>query len=276
MDHAPNDGAEVFIRSPRAIEMDTEEILEKLERYGNEAARTYLEYLVLTRESDRAEHHTRLACSYVRDVKQALGTVQDGEMQKLVAGFKQSIHPTIIGGHDQTFVAYLGRHQETELIRRRLLLIRLLQRSSLYDPERLFQEISEAGPLNIEMVILYGRMKKHEEALQILIHELEDFVGAETYCVTNGYSTGAVPDILPIQGPVVTPARTSSLNRSTDKSLSKKKKKKATSVADNNKEPKPPFTQEQVSQQLNERRQLFSMLLKTYLAIKERGWWTVD
>ena len=78
----------------------------------------------------------------------------------IVDEFKRSIHPTEIGGHDQTFVAYLGRHQETELIRRRLLLIRLLQRSSLYDPKILFQEISEAGSLNIELVILYGRVNE--------------------------------------------------------------------------------------------------------------------
>ena len=110
-------------------------------------------------------------------------------------------------------------------------------------------------------------MKKHEEALQILIHELEDFVGAETYCVTNGQSTGAVPDIISVQGPVVTPARTSSLNHHKEKERSLKKKKKKT-----DKKPKSlsSLTHEQVSQQLNERRQLFSMLLKTYLAIKER------
>ena len=112
-------------------------------------------------------------------------------------------------------------------------------------------------------------MKKHEEALQILIHGLEDFVGAETYCVTNGQSTGIVPDIVPVQGPVVTPARASSLNHHKKKGRSslKKNKKKA------DKEPKSSpssLTQEQLSQQLNERRQLFSMLLKTYLAIKER------
>ncbi|KAI7847334.1 hypothetical protein BDC45DRAFT_542029 [Circinella umbellata] len=267
MDNAPHDGVEVFIRSPRANEMDTDNILGKLKKYGNEAVRTYLEYLVLTRESEQAIHHTRLACSYVRDVKLELQNVQGEEMQKLVDGFKQSIHPAEIGGHDQTFVAYLGRHQQTELIRRRLLLIRLLQRSSLYDPEVLFQEISEAGSLKIEIVILYGRMKKHEEALQILIHELEDFVGAETYCVTNGQSTGAVPDIISVQGPVVTPARTSSLNHHKEKERSLKKKKKK---ADKKPKSLSSLTHEQVSQQLNERRQLFSMLLKTYLAIKER------
>ena len=83
MDNAPHDGVEVFIRSPRANEMDIDHILGKLEQYGNEAVRTYLEYLVLTRESEQAIHHTRLACSYVCDVKRELQSVQDAEMQKL-------------------------------------------------------------------------------------------------------------------------------------------------------------------------------------------------
>ncbi|KAI8139926.1 hypothetical protein BJV82DRAFT_625529 [Fennellomyces sp. T-0311] len=261
MDNAPSDGVEVFIRSPRASEMNSDEILERLEKYGNEPVRTYLEYLVLTRESDRAEHHTRLACSYVHDVKREIEGAQTGEMQRLVDEFRQSVNPAEASGNDQTFVAFLGRYQESALVRRRLLLIRLLQRSSLYDPSKLFQAISEAGPLNIETVILYGRMKKHEEALQILIHELEDFVGAETYCVTNGRSTGVVPDIVAMQTPAVTPARTSSLNRTA--APSKKKKKKASDKIK-------PLTEEESTQQLNERRQLFSMLLRTYLAIKEK------
>ena len=104
-------------------------------------------------------------------------------------------------------------------------------------------------------------MRKHEEALQILIHELEDFVGAETYCVTNGQSTGVVPDIVAEQTPAVTPPRASSLNQITKPSKKKKKKSRREAIT---------LTEEQSMQQLSERRQLFSMLLRTYLAIKEK------
>lgn len=69
---SPSDGVEVFTRSPRKEDMDPDEILEKLEGYSNEGVRTYLEYLVLTQHSERAEYHTRLACSYVRDVQKEI------------------------------------------------------------------------------------------------------------------------------------------------------------------------------------------------------------
>lgn len=81
-------------------------------------------------------------------------------------------------------------------------------------------------------------MSKHKEALDILIHELCDFVGAETYCVTNGQSTGVIPTIV---------------------SLAEK--------------PLPPLIldDEYLSPELlNERHLLFTMLFKSYIAIKDR------
>jgi len=82
------------------------------------------------------------------------------------------------------------------------------------------------------------QMSKHKEALAILIHQLCDFVGAETYCVTNGQSTGVIP---------------------TTASLAEK--------------PLPPLIldDEYLSpESLNERRLLFTMLFKSYIAIQDR------
>lgn len=76
-----NDGVEIFIRSPRASEMDSREILNKLKHYGDAAVRKYLEYLVLTRQSKESEHHTHLACSYVRDVQSELETDDNGKQR---------------------------------------------------------------------------------------------------------------------------------------------------------------------------------------------------
>lgn len=97
-------------------------------------------------------------------------------------------------------------------------------------------------------------MKKHEDALRILIHDLGDFVGAETYCVTKGQSTGTVPAIVMQES--VTPARTSSLSK---KQVVKKKQLEEDEI------PLPALPEEN-----DERRSLFSMLLQTYLSIKDR------
>lgn len=103
-------------------------------------------------------------------------------------------------------------------------------------------------------------MSKHKEALDILIHELCDFVGAETYCVTNGQSTGVIPTVVSNDDDHhQTIARSSSL-----------------AIKD---KPLPPLIIEEKeeddqyclsSEQLNERRILFTMLFKSYISIKDR------
>ncbi|GAN02424.1 transforming growth factor-beta receptor-associated protein 1 isoform X1 [Mucor ambiguus] len=247
---SPEDGVLVFTQSPRTGDMDPDEILEKLSEYSNEGVRTYLEYLVLTQKSERAEYHTRLACSYVKDVHKEINEGnQLKQMKALVEGFiKQTDPMKIIPIKDDeegfnngaTFVGYLGREQQqTHLVKLRLKLIQLLQSSQLYSPQVLLDVLTKAGPLDIEKVIVYGRMSKHKEALDILIHQLCDFVGAETYCVTNGQSTGVIP--------------TAALSLVAEKPL-------------------PPLILEDEylsPESLIERRSLFTMLFKSYIAIQD-------
>ncbi|KAI9323410.1 hypothetical protein BX666DRAFT_1847484 [Dichotomocladium elegans] len=244
MDQNPEDGVEIFVRSPRAKEMDSNVILDKLEAYGNNSVRIYLEYLVVNRKSEEPEHHTRLACSYIHDVQLEIERSPNGAMQQLVDEYKRCTNPSNVNENEMTFVSYLGtRYVTSNLVRARISLIRLLQRSPLYDPKTLLEEMAKAGVLDIEMAIVYGRMKRHEEALRILIHDLGDFVGAETYCVTNGQNTGAIPEIQE--------------NGVSQTSTSTVVKEDAVPI---------PLSAERII----ERRCLFSMLLKTYLGIEDR------
>lgn len=95
-------------------------------------------------------------------------------------------------------------------------------------------------------------MKRHREALDILIKDISDYGGAETYCVTNGQSTGTIPDTV-----MIPPARSSSLQ-----GTSKRKKPKK-------KEDQEPGVPEQ-QQHLQERRELFSILLRLYLTLENK------
>lgn len=62
-----------------------------------------------------------------------------------------------------TFVGYLGSlKKKTPLVKLRLLLIRLLLRSQLYSPDILIKALTEAGPLNIEKAIVFGRVSKEK------------------------------------------------------------------------------------------------------------------
>jgi hypothetical protein len=108
-------------------------------------------------------------------------------------------------------------------------------------------------------------MSKHKEALDILIHELSDFVGAETYCVTNGQSTGVISSLAADDDveQLHTPARSSSLNTT---SINQDKPLPIIPSKDLEEE-----NEEYLSPEVfNERKTLFTMLLTSYLSIKDR------
>ncbi|CEG63955.1 hypothetical protein RMATCC62417_01017 [Rhizopus microsporus] len=242
---SPRDGVEIFTRSPRARDMDPDEILERLEHYDNQVVRSYLEYLVNSLKSENPDYCTRLACSYIKDIRDEVKQNDGlGLLKELVDDFKRDINPYPADKDDDlsysTFLGYLSTQKSRlRLVQLRLVLIRFLQRSNIYSPEVVMNALSEAGPLDIEKAIIFGKMNKHQESLDILINELYDFVGAETYCVTNGHSAGIIPS-------TTVPVRSSSLS---EKPL--------------------PSVEYVSSDQMTERSELFMMLFNTYLSIKD-------
>jgi hypothetical protein len=71
------------------------------------------------------------------------------------------ISPIGDDSNNSTFVGYIGAQKnQTQLVKLRLLLIRLLQSSQLYSPEILLNALTKAGPLDIEKVIVYGRVNR--------------------------------------------------------------------------------------------------------------------
>lgn len=262
---SPKDGAEVFIRSPRSKDMDPNEVLERLEGFSNQVIQMYLEYLVTSLKSENPEYYTRLACSYTNDIYDEIKAKNGLELFKelgkkkcvllfwivaitffsTVDDFKRQVSPYPIEEDidlsHSTFIGYLNAEKsQIRLVQLRLSLIKFLQRSSLYLPEIVMEALTKAGPLDIEKCIVYGRMGKHGESLDILIHGLSDFVGAETYCITNGSSAGIIPT-------TTIPARTSSLS---EKPL--------------------PLTEYISEKDLEERRVLFTKLFNLYLSIDNR------
>lgn len=72
VEQSTSDGIRVFMEAKAADSLDRDDILTRLESYGNASAQTYLEYLVQGKGSGSPEHHTRLACSYAQDVEAAM------------------------------------------------------------------------------------------------------------------------------------------------------------------------------------------------------------
>ncbi|KAI8988123.1 hypothetical protein BDF20DRAFT_970210 [Mycotypha africana] len=246
------EGVEIFMNSPRSKEMDPDEILEKLEDDSSEGAKIYLEHLVLTKKSERPDYHTKLALNYLKDIHDyCLQSDSRSDTEALVERFKE-IQKTsssedgseALEAEDQTqqctFVSYLASQQhQTDVIKLHLKLIDLLQTSGVYSPAVLFERMKQPGLLSIEEAIVRGRLGDHKEALTILVRDLQDFAGAEIYCLTNGQSVGLIPH---------TP---------TAESGSFKDKPLLPLQCDDTQHSKENFT---------ERQALFSMLLQSYIA----------
>lgn len=94
------------------------------------------------------------------------------------------------------------------------------------------------------------QLRKHEEALQILTLDLNDFVGAELYCVTGGHSIGSTSSNVTKE----VPKPTASTARSKPKRLEEKEL---------------PRLPQMTAEDLQERRDLCLLLFRMYLNISD-------
>ncbi|XP_049640354.1 transforming growth factor-beta receptor-associated protein 1 [Suncus etruscus] len=113
----------------------------------------YLEHLVMDQRLQREEFHTRLALLYLDQVLQL----------RLPEGSPDG-----------------SPGAEVPEVQKKLRL--LLQRSDLYRVHYLLDRVRGAG-LPLERAILHGKLEEHDEALRILVLELQDFAAAEDYCM---------------------------------------------------------------------------------------------
>lgn len=147
--HRPhNETSSEFIRP--------DSVLDYLSQYSI-ALRIYLEHLVFTKKLEKEKYHTHLAVLYLDEVQ---------ELQKSMAGSSASDAET----------------QKLKDARHRL--CRMLETSSLYRVTLLLGKIQDTDLYN-ECAILYGKLEQHEKALQLLVHRLKDYPGAQRYCIIN-------------------------------------------------------------------------------------------
>lgn len=134
-----------------ALKPDT--IVNYLHQYPKAVVK-YLEHLVIKQEIQAEKFHTYLAILYLEDIlKKRKESNQEAVMEL------------------RTKLRYL------------------LQVSSLYRVQLLLGKMNDAD-LHQEAAILYGKIEEHEKALDILVHNLKDFKGAEMYCVNTTEGKG--------------------------------------------------------------------------------------
>ncbi|XP_069694581.1 transforming growth factor-beta receptor-associated protein 1-like isoform X2 [Periplaneta americana] len=150
-------GVGIFtLRSAHELSSDTmkpDSIVEYLHQYPKAVVK-YLEHLVIKQDIQKEKFHTHLAVLYLDDI-----------LKKRKEG------------------------KEEEAMDIRMKLRHLLQISNLYRVQLLLGKMNDAN-LHQEAAILYGKIEEHEKALDILVHNLKDFKGAELYCVNNTQGKG--------------------------------------------------------------------------------------
>ncbi|KAM4698963.1 transforming growth factor-beta receptor-associated protein 1 [Discoglossus pictus] len=109
----------------------------------------YLEYLVLEKRLQKEKYHTHLAVLYVEEILRLKSE---------------------------------GSSESVELKELRSKLQKLLRQSDLYRVLLLIDKI-KVTDLHLERAILHGKLEEHDQALDILVHQLKDFAAAESYCV---------------------------------------------------------------------------------------------
>ncbi|CCG82954.1 Putative uncharacterized protein [Taphrina deformans PYCC 5710] len=96
-----------------------------------------------------------------------------------------------------TFVSQFST-QEDEIVVGQFLLLRnklinVLQGNISYDADAVLNIILQRRDMLLaEQILLFGRLSKHSESLNLMVHDLKDFDSAEVYCYHGGISLSQI------------------------------------------------------------------------------------
>ncbi|KAK7506799.1 hypothetical protein BaRGS_00001650, partial [Batillaria attramentaria] len=159
----PEDGLKIFIEDiPEVETLPRQKVMDYLEKIDPSLAVPYLEHIVLDCDDETPEFHNRLVL-LLKDRVQAL--------------MDSYIHSLPEAGH----LPNKAGKEPGELGENRAKLIKFLHESKYYVPERLLTHFPIDG-FHEERAIILGRLGRHEQALAIYIHLLQDMRLAEEYC----------------------------------------------------------------------------------------------
>ncbi|KAF7704430.1 vam6/Vps39-like protein isoform X2 [Silurus meridionalis] len=158
----PEDGLKIFTEDLTEVEMlPRDKVLDFLKDGFKELAVPYLEHIIYVWEETGPEFHNVLIQLYLERV--------------------QSLMKEYLNSLPEGVPAVPAGKEEGELGEIRNSLLSFLNISIYYEPDILISDFPFDGLLE-ERALLLGRMGKHEQALFIYVHILNDTYMAEEYC----------------------------------------------------------------------------------------------
>eukprot|EP00040_Diaphanoeca_grandis_P029545 m.173140 g.173140 ORF g.173140 m.173140 type:complete len:903 (-) comp31717_c4_seq1:125-2833(-) len=157
------DGYSIFASDdyPEIAKLPHDKVLEHLQKHGPSLVVRYLEHVIDSYKSDNPALHNKLLQLYLERVV--------NPMQQYLRGLSGT-RPTAPGSEPGD----LG------LSRKKLL--RFLDTSMHYTPQKMISTFLQIEGLYEERAILLGRIGRHDQALSIYAHKLKDPEKAEEYC----------------------------------------------------------------------------------------------
>ncbi|XP_066525938.1 vam6/Vps39-like protein [Hoplias malabaricus] len=161
----PEDGLKIFTEDLPEVELlPRDQVLDFLKEGFKELAVPYLEHIINVWHEKVPEFHNVLIQLYLDRVQ----TLMKEYLNSLPEGV-----PAVAAGNEE---GELGEFRKN--------LLRFLETSTYYEPERLISDFPFDGLLE-ERALLLGRMGKHEQALFIYVHILKNTSMAEEYCLRH-------------------------------------------------------------------------------------------
>ncbi|KAI5853059.1 hypothetical protein DFP73DRAFT_534976 [Morchella snyderi] len=186
----PRLGIQVFSDERAKVRFEPAKVLEILKEYSPTAVRGYVESLV---EKGNTEYADELIFLYLDDLINVLDTSPSAcerlqvsyESYRALTSPKPTYREFIV---DNSSPSFEGGGQN-DWWRDRLRFLELLGGGGSYDIPKVLARLSKFRDVLIpEMVILYGKEARHEDAIRLLTHGLEDFDTAINYCLFGGLS----------------------------------------------------------------------------------------
>ncbi|XP_065641872.1 vam6/Vps39-like protein isoform X1 [Hydra vulgaris] len=158
----PNEALTIFTNDTQEIEqLPRDRVLEHLKKHAPSTVTKYLEHIIFDWKETKSEFHNRLVSCYIESIIPL--------MRDYLISLRSSDKRAPAGKEP----GKLGD------LRARLLFF--LEHSTQYQPSKLFRYFPQ-NILHEERALLYGREKRHEEALAIYIYILKDRYMAEQHC----------------------------------------------------------------------------------------------
>ncbi|KNC98386.1 uncharacterized protein SPPG_06092 [Spizellomyces punctatus DAOM BR117] len=173
----PQLAAQIF--TTRTDELfSAEEILEQLRSDNAEAYRNVLEFMITNRGDTDEQRHTSLAMTYIEQVE---ACAMNDSLEELENEYR---------AHDPrpSFNAFLERRTDN-LSRTYSKLLTFLTSSRYYSPSAVATKLNTYPGLHAANATVLAQTNKHEEALRILVLNLNDHATAEQYCLTKSAET---------------------------------------------------------------------------------------